>query len=74
MRIGDELIGYHTAVGKTIEVNSNVDHGPLRWNFTTQPGDGTGRGIYRSTISIQHNRGASVCGRTVLFAPCHNGL
>ena len=57
LRIGDELIGYHTASGKTIEVNSSSNHGPLRWTLTG--GTEEGRGIYRSTPT-NHNRGALV--------------
>jgi hypothetical protein len=57
MRIGDELIGYYLVNGKIVTVNSGLDHGPLSWNLVSQPYDGTGRGIYRSTVPAQHDRG-----------------
>ena len=41
-------------------VNTNLNHGPLAWNIDNIPQQGNGRGIYRSRVPNQHDRGTFV--------------
>jgi type II secretory pathway pseudopilin PulG len=59
-RIGSELIAFHAAPGKVLQVNTydtDFSTGPVAWNLTGGYDDG--RGVYRSTPS-DHSRGAFI--------------